>query len=138
MRLGGRYEVLDTVFSRGPVRVVRALDTKEHQPVVIRTMPASADHMEDFVRFQEEAAVITSLDHPNIWKVYETFIDQGMSCIVVEAVEGRTLGELLRSGRLPPARVKHIAIQIASALAYGHQRSIIHRNLEPENIVITD
>src|SRR5947209_13093207 len=138
MMLGGRYEVLDTVFTRGAVRIVRAVDVKDQLPVVIRTMQVSGENMEAFVRFQEEAALITSLDHPNIWKVYGTFIDQGMSCVVVEAVEGRTLGDLLRRGRLPLERTKHISLQIAGALAYGHQRNIIHRNLEPENVVITN
>jgi eukaryotic-like serine/threonine-protein kinase len=137
MRLGGRYEVLDTLQSRGPIRVVRAYDTRDQLSVIIRTMPVTAAEMEEFVRFQEEAAVIASLNHPNIWRVLRTFIDEGVTCLVVEDVEGRTLADILRSGRMPLARVKFIALQIASALAYGHDRGIIHRNLEPENVMVT-
>lgn len=137
MRLGGRYEILEELRGHQQVRVFRAMDTAEHHDVIIKTMPATSEGIEDFVRFQEEGAVITSLEHPNIWKVYGTFIDAGVSCIVLESVAGRTLSEVLRVERLPLWRVKSFALQIASALAYAHARRVIHRDLEPENIVIT-
>ena len=138
VKLAGRYEVVQELTGHGLVRVFRVVDTKDNLSLLIKTMPVSDEYMEDFIRFQEEGALITTLDHPNIWKVFGTFIDEGVSCIVLEVVEGPTLGEVLRQGRAPLAWVQSIALQIAGALAYAHSRGIIHRDLEPENIVIAD
>src|SRR4051794_12977916 len=111
--------------------VYRATDTKLGREVAIKVLPAAlAAESDSLARFQREAQVLASLNHPNIAVIY------GVEdrAIVMELVEGPTLADLLRSGPLPPDKALPIARQIAEALDAAHERGVIHRDLKPANI----
>jgi serine/threonine protein kinase len=135
-KLGGRYELHEELAQRGDTRVYRASDTELHRDVLLRVIPTSTSDLEHFIRFQEEGVVLATLDHPNIWKVHGTFIDGGLLCIVAEFEEGSTLTAILQAGALPLGRAKRIALQLTSALMHAHGRGVIHRDLNPDHIVI--
>lgn len=135
--LAGRYQLLDHLATHGSVRVYRALDTEADRPVIVRIM--AVENEEDFealFRFQQEGVVISTLKHPNLWEVYSTFLDGPTSCIVAEAIEGKTLSEILESAPLPLSQAGSVARQVASALVYVHARGVLHRDIHPDNIVI--
>jgi serine/threonine-protein kinase len=114
------------------------VDTEDGTLLTIRTMHIADDaDLEAFVRFQQEGTLLTQLRHPNIWRIYSTFLDEQLCCIVSERVDGRPLSEILPLGQMELSRVKVIARQVASALSYGHERGVIHREVNPGNIVVT-
>jgi serine/threonine protein kinase len=136
MMLGGRYELRHQTGGHGSVRVFKALDTATGKPVLIKLMPAGGEDLASFIQFQEEGVVLTSLDHPNIWRVYGTFVDGEIGGIVLEPVEGLPLAEVLAEGQLSLRRIKLFALQMVAGLAYAHDRGVMHRNLNVENIVV--
>src|SRR5947209_1830922 len=99
-------------------------------------LATSEDNLDALLRFQQEGAVLSTLKHPNIVEVYGTFLEEHTSCIIMELLEGRSLGQVLRAERLPLHRIKHILSQVSSALAYAHGRAIVHRDIKPDNIMI--
>lgn len=137
-KLGGRYELHEELVRYNDTRLYRATDTELQRPVVLKVMVASTADTERFIRVQEEGVVLSSLDHPNIWKVYGTFIDAGLLCIVLEPGIGRTLAQVLEAGPLSLARTKYVALQITSALIYAHARAVLHCDLNPDHIVLDD
>jgi len=96
-----------------------------------------ADDPDRLSRFQREAQLLASLNHPNIAQIYGLEQTEGTGCIVMELVEGDTLAEKLRNGPLPIDEAVEIAKQIADALAAAHERGIVHRDLKPANIKFT-
>src|SRR2546426_3096736 len=118
--------------------VFRALDTKLQRDVALKLLPDHfADDPECLARFQREAQVLASLNHPNIAQIYGLEESDNMRCIVMELVEGETLQERLKRGPIPVDEVLPIAKQIAEALEAAHERGIIHRDLKPANIKVT-
>ena len=114
--------------------VYRARDTRLQREVALKVLPdAFAKNPERLARFQREAQLLAALNHPNIAAIYG--IDDG--AIVMELVEGLTLGEHLLRGPMPPEQVLPLAMQIAAALEAAHEKGIIHRDLKPGNIKIT-
>src|SRR4029077_20974299 len=131
----GVYEVT-TPLGEGAMGVVfRARDTKLLRDVALKILP---DHFagdpDRLARLQREAQVLASLNHPNIAHVYGLEQVGGSECIVMEFVEGETLEERLKSGRLPVHDALEIARQLADGLAAAHERGIVHRDLKPANI----
>src|SRR5665811_2260981 len=125
----GPYEILAPLGAGGMGEVYRARDTKLKRDVAIKVLPeAFARDPERMARFQREAEVLASLNHPNIAAIY------GVEdrALVMELVEGES-----PKGPLPFDRAWHIASQIATALEYAHDKSVIHRDLKPANIKIT-
>ena len=94
--------------------------------------------VDDLLRFQQEGAILRSLDHPNIVRIYDDFAEEHVGCIVMELLEGRSLARELDDGPLDLARAKSIALQTADALAFAHSYSIVHRDVKPDNIMIVD
>jgi serine/threonine protein kinase len=152
----GVYEILSPLGVGGMGEVYRARDTKLGRDVAIKVLPSSfAADPERLARFEREARLLASLNHPNIGAIYGVEESAGVTALVLELVEGDTLAERIRGtsgvgadprvGPIgghagPPLRVAEalsIARQIADALDAAHERGIVHRDLKPANIKIT-
>ena len=132
------YEVTTPLGEGGMGVVFRARDTKLGRDVAIKVLPdAFASDPDRLARFQREAQVLASLNHPNIAQIYGVEQSSNTQCIVMELVDGDTLQERLMRGPLPIDETLYIAQQITEALEAAHERGIIHRDLKPANIKIT-
>src|SRR4026208_2384311 len=120
-------------------QVYRATDTKLKRQVAIKILPPSlaADH-DRLARFQREAEVLASLNHPNIAAIYGLEESGGMTALVMELVEGDDLSQRIARGALPLDEALPIARQIAEALEAAHEAGIVHRDLKPANIKLRD
>jgi serine/threonine protein kinase len=140
----GTYEVLGLIGAGGMGEVYRARDSKLNRDVALKVLPDSfANDPERLARFQREAQVLASLNHPNIGGIYGLEDADGVRALVLELVEGPTLAERLAQGSgltaqagLPLDEVLPIARQIAEALEAAHELGIIHRDLKPANIKV--
>src|SRR5688572_26927235 len=118
-------------------QVYRATDTKLKRQVAIKILPPSlAADADRLVRFQREAEVLASLNHPHIAAIYGLERTPGMTALVMELVEGPTLAERIGQGAIPIDEALLIAKQIADALEAAHEQGIIHRDLKPANIKV--
>jgi serine/threonine protein kinase len=134
----GPYEVTTPLGEGGMGVVFRARDTRLLRDVALKLLPEHfADDPERLSRFQREAQVLASLNHPNIAQIYGFEHVGSVGCIVMELVEGDTLAERLKNGPLKPDEAIEIAKQIANALGAAHDRGIVHRDLKPANIKLT-
>ncbi len=117
--------------------VYRATDTKLKRQVAIKVLPASvAGDAERLARFQREAEVLASLNHPNIAAIHGLEESDGVKALVMELVEGPTLADRIAQGAIPLDDALPIARQIAEALEAAHEQGIIHRDLKPANIKV--
>src|SRR2546421_900762 len=134
----GPYEIRSPLGEGGMGVVYRAHDTKLGRDVAIKALPdAFANDSDRLQRFQREAQVLASLNHPNIAQIYGLEESGKTRCIVMELVDGETLHERLKRGPIPVADALPIAKQIAEALEAAQERGIIHRDLKPANIKVT-
>src|SRR5579863_9940829 len=125
----GPYEILAPIGVGGMGEVYRARDTKLKRDVALKVLPeAFARDPERMARFQREAEVLASLNHPNIAAIYG--VEE--RALVMELVEGDS-----PKGPLPFADAWKIAAQISGALGYAHDKGVIHRDLKPANVMIT-
>src|ERR1700731_894705 len=125
----GSYEILAPIGAGGMGEVYRARDTKLDRDVAIKMLPAAfAQDPERLARFEREAKVLASLNHPNIAQIYG--VEE--RALIMELVEGETL-----RGPLPVETALNYARQIADALEAAHEKGITHRDLKPANIMIT-
>jgi Tol biopolymer transport system component len=131
----GPYRVADLIGSGGMGEVYKAIDTNLKRAVAIKVLPASvlAD-AERLARFQREAEVLGSLNHPNIAVIHGLERSGVTTALVMELVEGPTLADRLARGALVLEEALPIAKQIAEALEAAHERQIVHRDLKPANI----
>lgn len=119
-------------------QVFRATDVILDRDVAIKLLqPDIAPGSEQFQRFEQEARAAGALNHPNILAIYDVGIQDGVSYVVSELLEGETLRERGRSGPIPLKKTLDYAQQIARGLAAAHAKGIVHRDLKPENIFIT-
>jgi eukaryotic-like serine/threonine-protein kinase len=133
----GSYEILAPIGAGGMGEVYRAKDTKLGREVAIKVLPAAfAQHPERLARFEREAKVLASLNHPNIAQIYGLEESSAGRALVMELVQGETLGGKL-TGPVPVDTALKYAAQIASALDAAHEKGIIHRDLKPANIMLT-
>jgi serine/threonine protein kinase len=129
----GPYEILAPIGAGGMGEVYRAKDTKLGREVAIKVLPAAfAQHPERLARFEREAKVLASLNHPNIAQIYGLEESSAGRALVIELVQGETL-----EGPVPLDTALQYAAQIASALDAAHEKGIIHRDLKPANIMLT-
>jgi hypothetical protein len=134
----GPYEILAPIGAGGMGEVYRARDTKLGRDVAIKVLPdAFANDAERMARFEREAHVLASLNHPNIATIYGLEESNNIRALVMELVEGPTLAERIVRGAIPLEEALTIAKQIAEGLEYAHERGIIHRDLKPANIKLT-
>ena len=138
----GPYDVVDLLGAGGMGEVYRARDARLQREVAIKVLPpALATDQARLARFQREAQVLASLNHPHVAQVYGLEEADGVPALVMELVEGPTLAQLLArypETRLPLARVLGIAWQIADGLAAAHEKGIVHRDLKPGNIALAE
>ncbi len=134
----GPYEVLAPLGAGGMGEVYRARDTKLGRDVAVKVLPdAFAQDAERLARFEREARVLASLNHPNVAAIYGLEESEGVRFLVLELVEGETLDERLAAGPLPIEEALRLARQIAEALEAAHEKAIVHRDLKPGNIKVT-
>jgi eukaryotic-like serine/threonine-protein kinase len=133
----GAYEIVDLLGIGGMGEVYRARDTKLGREVALKVLPRlfSADPAR-LARFEREARVLASLNHPHIAAIYGFEEAAGIYALVLELVDGPTLGDRLQRGPLPITHAVGIAHQIAEALEAAHERGIVHRDLKPQNIKV--
>ena len=133
----GPYEILAAVGAGGMGEVYRARDTRLERTVAIKILPESfANDRERLERFQQEARILSSLNHPNLMAVYDVGAQDGMHFLVSEFLEGETLRDRMNAGPLPQRRVIEYGLQIAKGLAAAHEKGIVHRDLKPENVFV--
>jgi eukaryotic-like serine/threonine-protein kinase len=141
MRAGtrlGAYEILSVLGAGGMGEVYRARDTRLGREVAIKVvLDAFAADADRVARFQREARVLASLNHPHIAALYGMEEADGRHFLVMELVEGETLADRLRRGPMPLAEALAIAIQIVDALEAAHEKGIVHRDLKPANVKVT-
>jgi Tol biopolymer transport system component len=134
----GVFEVQGLLGAGGMGEVYRARDTRLGRSVAIKILPrAFKDDPERMVRFEREARVLASLNHPRICALYDVGRDQDTDYLVMELVEGETLAARLKKGALPFEQALRIAIEIADALDKAHRQGVIHRDLKPGNVMLT-
>src|SRR5438477_3532635 len=131
----GPYEIVSALGAGGMGEVYRAHDTKLGRDVALKILPDTfATDPERLARFQREAQVLASLNHPHIGAIYGFEESNGIRALVLELVEGPTLADRIAQGASPLDEALPIARQIAEALEAAHERGVIHRDLKPANI----
>jgi len=134
----GPYEIHSAIGKGGMGEVYRARDTKLQRDVAIKILPSQfAADPERLARFEREAQLLASLNHPHIGTIHGFEESGGLRALVLELVEGETLADRIARGAIPLDEALPIANQIAEALEAAHEQGIIHRDLKPSNIKIT-
>ena len=135
----GHYDVTALIGEGGMGQVWQATDTQLNRQVALKILPdAFADDPDRLARFQREAQVLASLNHPNIAAIYGIEEAEGTRALVLELVEGPTLADRIGNGAIPVDEALPIAKQIAEALEAAHEAGVIHRDLKPANIKVRE
>lgn len=134
--IDGKYRVLRKIGEGGMASVYEAENMRLGNRVALKKMHGSLkSHEANVERFRKEAAALSAVSHPNIVRILDVVEVDGVPILVMELLEGRTLGELLKvNGRPPSNELDRLARQMLSALAHLHQRGYTHRDIKPENI----
>jgi serine/threonine protein kinase/Tol biopolymer transport system component len=132
------YEISAELGRGGMGEVYQAKDTKLGRDVAIKVLPEEFALDKDRVaRFQREAKLLASLNHPNIAAIYGLEESEGTHFLVMELIEGETLRDRIKSGPIPVEEALKLALQMAEALEAAHEKGVIHRDLKPANIKVT-
>ncbi len=132
------YKVLEKIGEGGMGEVYRATDTKLNRDVALKILPEQfASDSQRMGRFQREAEVLASLDHPNIGQIYGIEEAGATKALVLQLIEGPTLADRIAQGPIPVEEALKIALQITEGMEAAHEKGIIHRDLKPANIKIT-
>ena len=133
----GVYEVSAKIGEGGMGEVYQARDTKLDRDVALKVLPeAFTSDPDRLARFEREAKVLASLNHPNIGSIYGLEEAEGVRALVLELVEGPTLADRIKQGPIPIDEALPIAKQIAEALEAAHEQGVIHRDLKPANMKV--
>jgi serine/threonine-protein kinase len=134
----GSHEILEPIGAGGMGQVYRARDTKLGRDVAIKVLPeVFAQDKKRLARFEREARLLASLNHPNIAAIYELEESDGVHYLVLELVPGETLADKITRGSIPIDEALPLFRQIAEALEAAHETGVIHRDLKPANIKVT-
>src|SRR5512133_2064062 len=134
----GPYEIVSTLGAGGMGAVYKARDTRLDRTVAIKVLsggPISTTELRQ--RFEREARAISALQHPNICVLHDVGSQDGMDYLVMEYVEGETLGHRLERGPMPMQQVLKMGVEIADALDKAHRAGLVHRDIKPANIMLT-
>lgn len=132
------YEIVEPLGAGGMGEVYRAVDTKLRREVAVKILPERfARDPSRLTRFEREAHMLASLNHPNIAAIYGVENVDDVRFLVLELVEGLTLSDRLKSGPMEVGDALRIAAQIAEALEAAHEKGVVHRDLKPANVKIT-
>src|SRR5689334_4146222 len=133
------YRITDKLGVGGQGAVYKAVDKKLGRTVVIKVLPPELTVKEaNLKRFEREARLASSLDHPNICTIFDMDEADGLHFIAMQYVEGRNVRQLVNGRPLELRSALLIAIQVADALAAAHARGIIHRDIKSGNVMVTD
>src|SRR5260370_14313056 len=133
------YQIKEKIGGGGMGEVCRESDTRVGRDVALKILPELfADDATRMARFEREAQILASLNHPNIASIYGLEESNGMRALAMELVEGATLAERIHPGAVPIDEALPIAKQICDALEYAHEHGIIHRDLKPSNVKIKE
>jgi predicted Ser/Thr protein kinase len=134
----GAYEIVGLIGAGGMGEVYRAVDRRLDRQAAIKVLPdAFRSDPERIARFEREAKLLATLNHPNVAAIYGLEQGDGQQFIVMELVEGETLADRIARGRISVPEVLEIAKQIAAALEAAHEKGVIHRDLKPANVKLT-
>ena len=134
----GPYEVLSRIGAGGMGEVYKARDTRLDRTVAIKVLPEHIAKREDLrARFEREARAVASLNHPHICTLHDIGIQDGAGYMVMEYLEGETLAARIEKGALPLDQALELATQIADALDRAHRAGVTHRDVKPQNIMLT-
>ena len=139
--LGNRYEIIEKIGNGGMATVYKATDMILKRPVAVKILRDEFTTDEEFIRrFEAEAQSAARLTHANIVSIYDVGVEGNLYFIVMELIQGKTLKEIIveEQGPLPWKWSVNVAIQIAQALEMAHRNNIIHRDIKPHNIIITE
>ena len=138
--IGNRYEILEKIGNGGMATVYKAQDKVLKRYVAIKVLREEFTTDEEFIRrFNTEAQSAASLAHQNIVSIFDVGMEDNIYYIVMELIQGKTLKQIIdEDGVLPWKWSLNIAIQIASALEVAHKNNIVHRDIKPHNIIITE
>ena len=135
----GPYTVTAKIGEGGMGEVYQARDTKLDRDVALKVLPeAFTSDPDRLARFEREAKVLASLNHPNIGSIYGLEEADGVKALVLELIEGPTLADRIKQGPIPIDEALPIAKQIAEALEAAHEQGVIHRDLKPANVKVKD
>ena len=137
--IGGRYECVQLIGRGGMGEVWRAHDNLLQREVAVKRLVYGEGAGDDVTvgRSMREARLAARLNHPNAVGIYDVVVDEGLPCLVMELVSGKSLKEMIaQQGRLEPIAAARIGRQVAAALGVAHRAGIIHRDVKPANVLI--
>jgi Tol biopolymer transport system component/tRNA A-37 threonylcarbamoyl transferase component Bud32 len=135
----GNYQLLDPLGSGGMGHVYKARDTRLNRLVAIKILREDAfGNATRMQRFMQEAKSTSALNHPNIVHIYDIFESDGMNCLVMEYIAGKTLHDLIPKRGMQIKDVLRIGVQIADGLSCAHKAGVIHRDIKPSNVIVPD
>src|SRR6266850_4508883 len=133
------YKILEKLGVGGQGTVYKATDGKLGRTVVVKVLPAELTAREaNLKRFEREARLASSLDHPNICTIFDLNEAHGVHFIVMQLIAGRTVRELVAGRPLELRSALSIALQVADALSVAHSRGVIHRDIKAGNVMVTN
>lgn len=137
--LSGKYQIIEKIGSGGMADVYKAIQLQSHRTVAIKVLKPEFEKDAAFVRrFEQEAQAVLGLSHENIVRSYDVGVREELPFIVLEYVEGTTLKDRIRAqGKLQPRSAINYGAQVLDAISHAHERGIIHRDVKPQNIIVT-
>ncbi|HEX4441244.1 MAG TPA: serine/threonine-protein kinase, partial [Thermoanaerobaculia bacterium] len=134
----GPYEVLALLGAGGMGEVYRARDERLRRDVALKVLPAAiAQDADRLRRFESEARAASALNHPNIVTVHDIGTSDGTTYMAMELVDGASLRQMLAGGPLGEKKMLEVAVQVADGLAKAHSAGIVHRDMKPENVMVS-